>query len=150
MRGAHRAAAAGISAALMALTACAGAPTSTKPDDIWAMQARWQSRNITNYRYDFDQGGFFNACPRPVHVYVSAASVDSAVVVATGERVTPAVVPMCTPTIDGLFAGALSAAANGTLSRIRYDARYGYITEMVIAGPPDAGGYLAASSFEPE
>ncbi len=135
---------------LMAVAACADAPTSTKPTDVRAMQARWQARGFTKYHYDFDQGGFFNNCPRPVRVYVTAGAVDSAVVIATGGQLAAPLVQYCAPTIDGMFSGALNASASGTLARIRYDARYGYPTQMTISGPPDAGGFLAASAFAPE
>ena len=150
MRGARLLVAVGIVPALMVAAACADAPTSTKPNAIWAMQARWQARQITSYQYEFNQGAFFNACPRPVRVYVGAGSVDSAFAISTGDKLAPAMLQMCAVTIDGLFSRALSAAASGTLTKIRYDARYGYVAEMVISGPPDAGGFLAASSLEPK
>ncbi|MGH7689845.1 MAG: DUF6174 domain-containing protein [Gemmatimonadaceae bacterium] len=114
------------------------------------MQAGWQARGIATYRYDFDQGGFFNACPRPVRVYVGAGVMDSAVVIATGDPLSATMAQACAPTIDGLFATAEGTASNGTLESIRYDARYHYPTEVRISGPPDAAGFLAASGLQPQ
>ncbi len=125
-------------------------PASTKPGDVLAMQAQWLARGITSYRYDFNQGGFFNDCPRPVRVYAHGAVIDSAFVVATGEKLDSATVQFCARTIDGLFQIAVSASDSGSLTAIQYDSTYGYPTKMDLAGPPDASGFLAASALQPE
>ncbi len=115
------------------------------------MQAQWSTRGLENYRYDFGQGGFFNACPRPVRVFVRAGVVDSAILIATNEKLSlVGYMQSCVPTIDDLFSDAASAAQAGTLTKITIDPQYGYPTMIQIAGPPDASGYLTASALQPE
>lgn len=131
---------------LLGVSACSAAVTSDTAADVETMRARWTARRAYSYDYVFDQGGFFNACPRPVRAYVHANGVDSARVLATGQLVSNNLVP-CVPTIDGLFEAAVAAARSGKLTSIQYDATQGYPSEIVISGPPDASGWLRASSL---
>lgn len=135
-----------LTAALLTAAACSNILTSNRSADVETMYARWQARHVASYDYEFDQGGFFNECPRPVHAYVHADVVDSATVLATGQPV-PGGLLACVPTIDGLFRSALGAAHNGALTRIRYDATLSFPADIDIAGPPDASGWLQASKL---
>lgn len=125
--------------------ACGHRAKPTLAEQVAARQERWHARGVTSYGYDFDQSGFFNGCPHPIHVEVRDDSVVSATVAATGRSV-PAKW-QCAPSIDGLFQTAIDAARKGELSGIRYY-RAGYPREIDIAGPANASGSLFASKLK--
>lgn len=123
--------------------------TDVTPTGVAARQASWRAQNVRSYSYEFDEAGFFNACPRPVRVTVRGDTVVSATVLATGQPVAPELLAACAPTIDRLFTMAIDAARSGALSGIRYDASAGYPVQIVISGPPDASGRLSAGRLQP-
>lgn len=128
--------------------ASCGEPTSAPSADLASHRDQWVARRPAAYQYEYGTTGFFNAyAGRRIRLVVRNGAVQSAVDVATGQVVADSVVRW--PTIDQLFDQAAQAAAAGTLRGARYDAAYGYPTEVDLAGPPDASGSLMASALAP-
>ena len=123
-------------------------PPSAPFADVASHRAQWLARRPAAYQYEYATTGFFTAYGgRRFRLIVRTGAVQSATDVATGQVVTDTVVRW--PTIDQLFDQAAQAAAAGTLRGARYDAAYGYPTELDLAGPPDASGALMAIGLAP-
>lgn len=122
-------------------------PTDTTPGQVTADYEQWTSHGLDSYEYDYLLGGgfFIQFADHPIHLVVRDGVVVSATYVDTGE---PLPGPLTTwPTIDDLFAHALLAAEAGSLLGLRVDTQLGYPTEIDLAGPPDAHGFLRASNL---
>lgn len=129
-----------------ALGACRGA-TGPSFDDLIQAQSRWASHHLTRYAYRYTSFGFFNTIEgQPLRLVVLGDTVRSAQFVATNDSVP--VPPGTLPTIDGLFAIAMSAWHDGRLTGAEFDPDLGFPTRIDIAGPPDAAGSLTASGIE--
>lgn len=109
-------------------------------------RAKWTSHALSRYAYVYEATGFLTATAgRQIHVVVLNGVVNSA-----QDMTTDSLLPATAfPTLDGLFDQALAALAAGTLTAITYDSTYDFPSRMDLAGPPDAGGSIFASSLEP-
>ncbi|MGH7591417.1 MAG: DUF6174 domain-containing protein [Gemmatimonadales bacterium] len=125
--------------------ACTGA-TAPTPLLIREHQAGWNTLRPAHYTYQYELTGFFNLlADQPMTLEVRSDTVRSAVFVATGDTVSGD--PGFLPTIDTLFALALSLQTNAQLSAITFDPTYDYPTRMDVPGPPDAAGTVFASTL---
>ena len=132
---------------LASLTSCHGDPTSPSVTDLQRAQASWKAHGLSRYAYRYETMGFFNAFDgKAMRLVVLSDTVRSAQFVATNAAVPGA--PGTLPTIDGLFATAIAARANGTLVSVTFDPTFGYPTLIELSGPPDASGSILASAIE--
>ena len=121
--------------ALGALWACTDA---TGPaDDLLANRGKWLSQYLADYTYEYERWCFCRLGPQPVRLTVHDDSIVAAVVVATGEILTPAdIAREGFRTVDELFAVILDAIAQGADELdVDYDPRLGY--PRLIAIDPD-------------
>jgi hypothetical protein len=122
----------------------AAAPSIT---DIQAAQAKWASHNLVRYGYRYETNGFFNALDgQAIRLIVIQDTVRSAQFVATNDSVPTTAATL--PTVDALFALAIAARQDGTLTSIEFDPTFGFPSRLVLAGPPDASGSITASGIE--
>ena len=138
-----------IAVTILSLVA-AGCSASTGPDrpDLLVQRAEWDAKRITSYEYDYLVTGFFiNYAGKPIRVTVQNGEVQSAVFVADSEPISePA---SFLPTVNELFDRAEAASTRGALTRISFDPRLHFPTEMDLAGPPDGSGALFVSNLHP-
>lgn len=133
--------------ALLACGACDNQPVAVRPADILQERAIWASHHLTRYAYVYEITGFLIAfADRPIRLVVLNDSVVSAQDVAT-DSLLP--VTGAFPTIDGLFAQAITAQVAGTLTGITFDSTLGFPSRMDLAGLPDASGSFLASQLQP-
>jgi hypothetical protein len=132
---------------LIGLTACAGNPTGPSVADLQSAQAEWSSHHLTRYAYRYETTGFLLAFSgQAIRLVVLTDTVRSAQFVVTNDSVP--VQPATLPTIDALFNLAIAARQNGTLTSVQFDSTYSYPARIVVSGPPDASGSIAASNLE--
>ena len=130
------------------LAGCGTGPTAPSLTEIRQEQAAWVAHNLTRYAYRYMTSGFLNTLDgQAMRLVVLGDTVRSAQFVATNDSVP--VVPATLPTIDALFALAISAREGGTLVSAEFDSVLGYPRRLELSGPPDAGGVIIASKIEP-
>jgi hypothetical protein len=130
------------------LAGCRSSPTVPSLADLQQAQVAWQAHHLTRYAYRYMTTGFLNTLDgRAIRLVVLADTVRSAQFVANNDSVP--VVPALLPTIDALFALAISARAGGTLVSVQFDSALAYPTRLQLSGPPDASGVIVASDIEP-
>jgi uncharacterized protein DUF6174 len=129
------------------LVGCSDATTGVSSTDVSTHRARWSSRGLTKYAYDYKVTGFLiSYAGHTIHVVVLNSVVLSATDVTTGQAAPGD--PSSWPTIDKLFDQATQAATDGSLRGVRFDPTFDYPTEIDLAGPPDASGSLFASGLQ--
>jgi hypothetical protein len=106
------------------------------------------AHSLTRYAYRYETIGFFSALDgQAIRLVVLADTVRSAQFVATNDSVPGAAASL--PTINALFAMAITARENGRLVDAQFESTLGYPTRLEFSGPPDASGIIVASDIEP-
>jgi hypothetical protein len=129
------------------LAACSvfGDSTNDQLEQLTRHQNAWTERGIRSYEYDYLITGFFTSIAgQQIHLVVTDGVVSSGTYVSTGQPISN---PARWPTVDSLFATAMSVATNGRLRSVQFDAALDYPTHIDIDGPPDASGTIQASSL---
>ena len=132
----------GLAVLVVACSSTTGLRTS---QDILAHQAQWINQGITSYSYTYEFTAYISYAYRPLRLAVRQDTVRSVVDLTTGDSINPAGFP----TINGLFAYAISAAQRGTLSHIEFDAVRGYPSLVTYAVVPDGLSSQQASALQP-
>lgn len=129
---------------LVGLVSCRTGPTAPSLIDIERAEAQWSAHNLTRYAYQYETTCCNALSGQAIRLVVIGDTVRSAQFVATNDSVPVAFLP----TIDGLFALAITLREEGRLAGARFDPTFGYPARLEISGPPDASGVILASNIE--
>lgn len=126
------------------IAACSSSTGPTSVLNIRAHQAAWNGQKFMNYSYTYEFSAFNALANQPLRLEVRQDTVRSVVVLATGDSIDATYFP----TIDALFAQALTAELDGSLTHIEFDAVLGYPTRIPYSAVPDALSSQQASALE--